>query len=609
MKYLLINVLFFFALTITSCATPTPVSTQVISDLKTEKDVLILAPVQKTMLESIYIEFLIDNSNSVESESNGGCGKRLGEKRFDFVRFITGAFRDAIPANYLQNLYVGVSTFDSQYRSLLSPTSMDNIFSIPNPGQPTSTTRYTIGIQGALKEIDSTNKILQKQNRYLIIITDGETETESVENVESEIKKYKDPNLHIYTALLCDKNSRVWFDTIDPLDIADTFVGLENLAKRLFDDLGKVFSVDGQLILPDKESSIQISGDTISVNFSYWSSENDPSNYLKINGPSETKSLISFETYSYNNLYPLPECSYHTFIIEPPSSSNWFLFVHPEKFQKFMVSMNSSNGRVTEIVNDVPLNFQLEAQDLLYGKDLSKWKDCFSAQLIWSTINQNNQENKGELNFASCESMNFLCFTKEQWSPQFTDIGNVEVEVKLESLDGTVWESETNILPIKFRVEYDNFNSTPYILNEELKIGKKDFTFKDVPPASLADVYLVSSTGDLDNNSCPNLTHTINGLKARKLAPMPIAQCDFSYLSDASEGNRVCISYSSHGSLSYIYSLIIYDRIAKTDCQYDQLYFKWYSDAHSIEMGWWCSFLENKECVPDESKLIVKPFL
>lgn len=595
-----INATIFIVLVIVSCGSATPDGTLTTPNEPPRENNLTLTPVLNTMPEITQVEFLIDNSNSVEDETKGGCGKKLGEGRFDFARFITRIFRDSIPVKYSQNLYIGVSTFGDKYTSLLSPTAVNTPILIPMENAPTNNTRYTIGIQGALSKMYDQDQIVQ--TRYLVIITDGETETESVETVEAELKKqtnnHNDPNLHIYIALLCPRKSQVWFDKIHHLDVADVFVGLESVTQHLFGDLNGFLPVNGVLILPaNNQNIVEVAGYATSVNFSYWTADTVPSNYLGIynNNGTFSRSLIGLENYPYQDVYPLPGCPPHSFRIDPPPSSNWFLFVQPRTFQNLKLLMKSSNGGSIEIVNDDPLNFQFEISNLLSDEDLSKWKDCFSAQLIWATSNQSNQVN-GEVNFVSCEGIQLLCYTETQWSPEFTDMGDMEIKIKLKALDDTAWENESKTFPIKFRAEYNTFNSTPFTVND-LQIGQKDFIFRDVSSTSQIDIYLVSSTSQLDNDSCPNLTHIVNGLKAHQLMPIPAQQCDFANLSDTPEGNRVCISYSNQAPLKYVYTLHIYDRITKADCQYDQLYFKWHSGENTKEITWWCDFLQDKDCI------------
>jgi hypothetical protein len=171
-------------------------------------------------------------------------------------------------------------------------------------------------------------------------------------------------------------------------------------------------------------------------------------------------------------------------------------------------------------------------------------------------------------------------------------------------LDGYSWGSDIKELPIKFRAEYDALNSGAPKLNKKQQIISKDFVFNNVPATSQADIYLVSSTGALDNEDCPNLTDLLNGHKARRL--FPTQKCSTASLSDTPGGNRVCISYSNDDSLTYTYSLQIYSRITKKDCQYDQLYYEWHSNDHSEEATWRCDFLENS-CVIDQ-KPIITPF-
>ncbi len=538
------------------------------------------------------IEFLIDNSNSVEDVSKGGCEKKFGEGRFDFVRFITGIFRDSV--NFPQDLYLGAGTFGNEYKSLVPLTSISNLGPIPTPDIPVNNTRYTVGIRGALNEMYQDQSA---QTRYLVILTDGETETESIGAVQTEIKNYQDPNLHIYIVLLCPRHYQIWADNVNHLDIARVINGLDNFAYQIFQDLKYFLQANGTFLSPQSnQNQIFIPGYSTSIRFSFWNADTGQGNYLGLRHDSQgfSHSLNVFDTFTYRT-NPSFGCQEHLFTIDPPPSGTWFLYIQPKSFPTLTLLLDSNGNTPLEVVNNKSLIIDFQLNNMaLPDYDLRNWKDCFlvdmvklDGNLLFDHVTPIAYD--GVIFLRADEVMKVL-HGQLQWDPPPYNAPRLaKITFRLRSInsEGLTWEG-IYYLPIKYEAVF-----LPMTLNpgNTASASVTNIAFNNV--ALQPRVFLVSeknhielsniSSGGDSPGDFQKTTHTVNGKEASEVKFTD--QCSLS--EDIPNQTYACIGYQTSLPLAFIYNFQTFRHIIES-YRFNRLFFIWEETNVSKAKAWEC---------------------
>lgn len=342
---------------------------------------------------------------------------------------------------------------------------------------------------------------------------------------------------------------------------------------------------------------------SISASFFYWSTDLQKS----ITITSDTgfnRTFNSRDVYEDTSFPSVPICSRHIYTITSKPIANWFLLVSSKSMFESDFLIETIDGKPFEIINYDYVNLRLKILNIPPNFNLNNVQNCLSAELIWETPD----DSSAVLILTPCINTRELCYQTPNTQPFFQSMkpGDANIKVRIKSEGALVWESAPVKLPVHFVAKYDDKNSTsPEFSDNYLK---KDFIFNNVLDTSQVNIYLISSSGDLDDKSCPNLTHKINNLPARKLETYTSEICNFGKLSDTPGGNKACISYSSLPSLTQIYTLNIFERITKKDCQYDRLLFEWLADKYVKDSIWQCDFLQDKDCILEAIKPIITPY-
>lgn len=576
------------ALILVACDTPTPISTTP-SDSADVEGIDFDITLARENLYPTAIQFLIDDSGSVESECGG-----LGESRYDFVNFILDIFRTS-PETTSQNLYVGVSSFGNvieKYTSLVD-TQLFN-FAFPTISKPSilgGSQNFSGAIQKSIEELS----LLPVEKRYLIIVTDGKYSSESAEQVKTIVGQIADEeNLFIYASLLCTDFKSDW-NNIDKVDVFDS---LDESAVKLLGDLDDFLPLNSILMSSENyQYSITVQGYYTSSSFLFWNAHNQKK--IKI-GDSVINDywVVEAGVKKDISILPINECPQHIYTVENSlPAHNWLLFIKRVTFQGFDISLIPLSANKIEIVNNIPINLRLVISSK-EGKDLGKWKDCFSAQTTWAS--SDNSGNGVVVDYMSCIDVQHLClssmgenlYAEFEWMPQFSTIGKITLTVKLDAKaddsDFTGWIGSTDPLNAKFKPMYYVNNSIETDLEQQFV--RKKFVFMNIISPDLVNLYLVSQ-GDLDGNNCPFPFDPMADSKVYRVNL--IQNCDLSNLINT---DKACSSYLYQKALEYVYTFTSSSNVI-SKCQFTQLYFDWQPSENQMETTWRCNnFQTSKIC-------------
>ena len=591
--------------------TPMPTPAPILSNSKIE-----LMPVNGSPLTpTTQIEFLIDNSGSVDREDIG-CGNRLGPRRFDFIRSVLKLFRYSIPDPLSRSLFLGIGYFGNDYSTGLPPTSIQSLPSSPiNPKIPEGDTRYSVGIQKAINEMGS--QLADK--RYLIIITDGDFATETSEYVkfvlEQQIINHKE--LQIFIALICPDRPMLAYDAskwsleIDTIERVDVFFSLEDLAGRLFNEI-QLFLPDSSVFVPsDNKLSMSLPGHYTSATFFFWSTEAQNGFNLTDTSvqPAEQKPVDLGKPEDFG-IVPLTGCIPHQIEVVPDITSKWFVFVQYKTFESLQAILTDKTGTDVEIVNYSPLDIHIELVDHITTVDLRRWRDCFSVEMSWIS----SSGLSGKLEGIPCENSVFLCldyFTEKlsgsfHWDPTFYETDNVHLDILLTVKDDPifVWKGTTEDLNIKFRPRFVEIMDQNNLTNDPLAIIVANYHFIDV--VAQPSIFLATSLQvfELDDESdklspiigpagrCPNPPYIVNQGDYIGIYQPP-ANCA---LENTLSGNNVCFSVPDIVSLERVYSLTAFNYVV-SNCKFDTLFFIWENENEiSKPVAWMCPIGTDQIC-------------
>jgi len=564
------------------------------------------------------IEFLVDNSGSVvgdETNPKGckGISKQIKKDvRFDFIGYIKGVLIHSVPSEVMPYLLLGMGTFGKgeKYTSL-------NWDSPQIPSAQENQTYYATGIRSA---IDDMYKKYDVQRRFLIIVTDGAFTSDSVEDVRAELQSqvniHKD--LSIYVALLCPDESSLtvdvalWDKQINTLDNADVYHSLEDVTKKIFDELTlrKFLPSDSKsiIILPN-EKQILIPGYATTTTFSYWST--DTGNILTLENvlTQESKSLLSGTESTFLN-QPESECSEHNYTFTNSHSSKGLLFVKLRTFQNlylYIDSLNENEG--IEIINFSPVSFKSNILDE-QSDNFGKWNDCFSASLVTQDGAQLDFDDqqlcgaKGNL----CSLDNKSARIEFQWHPPQIENLSVAIKVNLIALgdNSLVWESPVIDVPIMFQASI----IPPQNGNMPTPIDRIDRYFYFYNVVDQPHIYLISNlnresfdavgrnlpTGE----ACPGVTALVNGQLASEINRNNCPPT----LSLDGDGTLINMCIMPELSLrQYQYNVTTY-RYSVQDCGYKNILFTWQDLGQTKAITWKCDFSGNAGCATESAPFI-----
>lgn len=598
MKYLYVTIrVVVTALILLSCTANRPSSAPAQEAASLEEIKFNLFSVRENTYP-VAVQFLVDNSNSVESECGG-----VGKSRYDFLNYLLDIFRtipESVSNASLQNFHVGVSTFGNSFGEYISVVNPADSFrldfpTLSNSGDLGGTQSFSRAIQGAIDELYS----VSVEKRYLIVVTDGKFSSEDPSEVSEVMKKIgDDDNFYAYISLFCSDHKGSWGEVND----VDVFDSLAKSAIKLLGDLRAFLPLNSVLLSPESNQEIiNVNGYYNSSSFLFWSADSQQKLKIVSKAAKNFWYVASGDKEEVNN--PPEKCKPHTFTLNSLPPSNWLLFVKHKTFTEFDVSMSSFPDGEINVVNNTPidLHFEIASPD---GADLGEWEDCFSAQTSWVADLSNGVVPDQK----SCPDIQHLCLSSADkklyagtvWKPQFSTIGKVVLRFKLNALnendegDPVSWMGETIPFEIKFKPKYDEDNSSEIAWDGAL--AEKVFAFEDVATPDLINLYLVSEI-DLDGNSCPYPTYTSGNIKTYRIELS--RPCD---LDDAETVGVACASRTSSTALTHLYTFRFTHNVI-SNCQYSKLYFDWPSGKSQKETTWECDDIRSgKPC-----KEVAKP--
>lgn len=552
-------------------------------------------------LYPIAIQFLIDDSTSIDYECNG-----IGLSRYDFVNFVFDVFRVSPEASW-KNLYVGASSFGDKatdYLSLIDIQQFNSAFQTVGELNGLGTNQnFSDAIQKSINDLYS----IPVESRYLIVVTDGKFSNETPDQAGLVLQQIaNDRDFHVFTALFCPDFAYNW----DDMKGVEVFDSLDKFAIRLFNDLDGYLPANSILASPENSRiPIVVHGFYTSSTFLFWNGHDRQK--IKIADPI-ISDFWEIETGDKKDIAMLPVssgCPNRTFnLIDPLPVGSWLLFVKRGTFKGFDVSITTSQEKV-EIINGIPSNFYLE----ITSKDktnLKRWEDCFSAQITWTL--SDGSGNGILINNNPCVDIQHIClysdgnsddflYSEVQWTPNFHTIGKVKLTVNLDAKSGedggfAGWQGSPPPFDVKIKPLYKG-NSTSAL---DGKYFQKEFVFEDVfSPNSIA-LYLVSNvdTETFKEKSCPFPTSIAANPKVYKVDIVP--SCNMSNLNPNKDS--VCATSTRQDTFSYAYTFVLHSNV--TNSCYEQLYFDWQSDINQKDTLWKCDNLQGDAICTEEK---VKP--
>ena len=548
------------------------------------------------------IWFLLDNSGSVvgSERSFKGC-KELGrDARPEFIEYVRKIFTDFVTPQDQQYLLRGIGVFGDEYHTL----DWDS----PRIPSLDDDTYYAAGIRDAIDGKDGLYKKGNARRRFLVVITDGAFTSETVENVQAELQgQIKAHNeLSIYVALLCPDDPSLkddveeWRSQIDTLDNVEVFFGVEDVAKRIFDDLEsqRFFPAGSKGVIVLPQDNIVVPGYFTSAVFLYWST--DPNNDLFV----EDYTTGDQETFSPGNVHtfhPITKngCPNSEFAVSNNGLSKGLVFINPQTFKSLRFFFEPFQNGKLEIVNFAPISVKLNVFDD-QSDNFGKWNDCFKVSLV-------TQDDKPlEVDDQPCNAMGNMNMCSElQWNPlQIKDNQSAGIKVKLSTLDGNIWESAVIDVPIMFQASFDPQNNVSPTPTDRID---SYFSFSNV--VVQPHVYLVSvltpeeydAVGKVlpEREACPTVTPDTNNQLASEIIIRNDNSCPPQLLLP---GNQILTNMCGKelNPRQYQYDVATY-RYVVEQCGYKEVLFTWQDSGNAKAITWMCDVLGNTGCVTPHS--------
>jgi hypothetical protein len=409
---------------------------------------------------STVIDFLVDKSTSVD---NDNCDK--DQRRYEFVNFLVRDILGSVasPAND-GGLYIGVSQFGEDVLPSYDFTNIEalNNFNLQPDKTGTSDTKYATGINLEITRM----KLIETQKKILIILTDGQFASESIDEVDNALKGSVGDNLSVYIVLVCPRNidSSVrndWYGQFDgKMKGVRVFDALESAGFEVLNELQKYnfFPLDYLVVSIPQNEKIEIPGYAKSVSFSYWSVSGQS---LNINLGSKPFITVSSNRPELSrDLKPSLDCGKQRFELPSISSpETGLLFVAYATFEKINLAIKF-DSQESEILNNQPIIIKTVASGLDEADSFGSWRYCYDIQLI--------SFSGGPITSQPCEGDSFKCLedgysafrTDWLWTPPRFDTPQV-VKFHAQLVSPKYGLKITDSDPVTANVKFQATNSVP----------------------------------------------------------------------------------------------------------------------------------------------------
>ncbi|MEW6029597.1 MAG: vWA domain-containing protein [Chloroflexota bacterium] len=467
-----------------------------------------LAPANASEIVSTHVEFLIDNSSSIEND----CGV-LGGRRYVFVNFLLDIFR-RIPSSYSSNFFVGAGSFGNDHMGYKEeiPIAVSPTFKDANAPSNNKGTSQNIG-----DGIDQSLDRLQTQNadkRYLVIITDGKlTNADSWDTLRAELRPaIENNNLLVFVGLICptDSTRNLWQENIANENI-DVFASLEDAAQQLLYLLRPFLPNSNALTSKNYQGGFPVPGYQTNLIFRFWDAVSNVSTItLTDSMTSQTIQIAAGQPLPPQIVLFVAGCQNHVFFINPLPESHWLLFVQPGMEQNLGFLIKFKNEEPIEIVNNESATFHIEVSGKNPTQDLRLWPECFYPRLTFSDQKTGEQVNgfvtpvppsttsDSNTPLFSYDSATNKVSGEVIWHPPpFQEPRQVGARIQIVSLSNDadiVWEAIRPIpILIKFEAKFESYSpivpeGTPLDIPEEFSF---DFSHVFVEPR----VFLITEFG------------------------------------------------------------------------------------------------------------------
>jgi hypothetical protein len=361
-----------------------------------------------------------------------------------------------------------LAQFGERYNPNKKPTPIsdfedDFIFTRDLDGQ--GDTDYTSGIQMAISDMEE----IDAKEKILVILTDGEFQSEAIEKIYEKIKPSVSNGTSVYIALLCPGTETLasathdWHSYFDNVNGFDVFGSAEEAGAKVLEQLktsGFLLEDFKPLYISNSNVDVDIPGYSNTAIFSYWSALGRPLNINMDNAPFVT--VLSDKT-EPRTVEPKPLCGEIKFQIQAlPPQENGLLFVTYKTFETVNLSVNVVPNNA--VINNMPVEIRVTAADSNTVGKLGNWRDCFDIKLDTPEVSGNLFSPQ------FCEDDLYKCFSDgtnrfySRWSwmpPSRGDLNNIAIQARLvvshnENMEFT---RKTENIPVIFSASY--IGSTP----------------------------------------------------------------------------------------------------------------------------------------------------
>ena len=231
-RYRIIGFVLVFLITLSACMAQTPTAIASLPPVLPDTQIPVTVtgqliptlPPPPPPSGAMAVEFLADNSGSVVQS---GCGD-TAKIAYSYINFLSKNLFQQIPNS--NSLYVGIGQFGKAFHKIYSPTTDYGSLQEVYPVEPyDQQTQFISGIQGALDNLNSSIPNPGSTKKILVVLTDGEFDTENSEDVFEFLRKelVADQNLTIYVNLICSQASKLSVDVNEweqPIDSSGRIV-------------------------------------------------------------------------------------------------------------------------------------------------------------------------------------------------------------------------------------------------------------------------------------------------------------------------------------------------------------------------------------------------
>lgn len=567
-----------------------------------------LVPASTSETVKTHVEFLIDNSNSME---NGECGE-TSSKRYEFVNFLLDIFR-TIPASRSGNFIVGAGSFGNDYVGYKDEIPNPNEWASQNLVKPISNSGTSQNVGNGI--INAMNKLQNygAAQKYLVIITDGIL----VSNESSEFEAIRDAlkpatvleNLSVIVALTCSDRGEKWENGVKNTNI-DVFPNLEDASGQLFHYLSPFLPNNSTWTSTNYPNTILIAGYYRALNVHYWNTETTVITLNEAISPP-----IQISPMSHENNEPIPAvegCKSREYQINQSPGMYWLLFVQPIMQQDFSIFAKSANGNTIEVVNNKDKLFQIELLEGPYY-DLKFWKDCFQAKLSFTDQLGNPVNGIADPAPLLYDDQTHKLSSTLVWHPlKFQTPQQINMEIQVVDLLETeviMWKTSTPLpVQVKFQAKYDSRDHPSILPNSSLlTVNEYQFSFSYV--SIQPKVFLIT---ELNQDSIVATQSVLNfgfppliNIGDRDATTLQLSNPECALNLSPPEEKHACVSYDPNQPLKLhpdplfkTYTFNVFDYVV-SKYGFTKLVFHW--DDQNIEsetISWECPLNFTSECLP-----------